>query len=141
MADGHGREAMCREGEKFVKLTRNPYHKDGFGVEPTVGTVLFEMYQQQDSLVDDYKMGNLDAAIELDPGYYKVLKSMPGSTIVAARALGFHELGMNSRTRPTTSRTRSRRPLWSRPIARRSSARCSRSSTRTPSTTCSGTTC
>jgi peptide/nickel transport system substrate-binding protein len=80
---------------KYVKLTRNPYYKDGFGVEPTVATVLFEMYQQQDSLVDDYKMGNLDAAIELDPGYYKVLKSMPGSTIVAAPSLGFHELGMN----------------------------------------------
>ncbi len=80
---------------KFVKLTRNPYYKAGFGVEPTVATVLFEMYQQQDSLVDDYKMGNLDAAIELDPGYYKVLKNMAGSTIVSAPAIGFHELGMN----------------------------------------------
>ena len=83
------------ENGKFVKLTRNPYYKDGFGVEPALDTVLFEMYQQQDSLIDDYKMGNLDAAIELDPAYYKVLKKMPGSTVAAAPALGFHELGMN----------------------------------------------
>jgi peptide/nickel transport system substrate-binding protein len=80
---------------KFVKLTRNPYYKDGFGKEPTVDVVLFDMYQEQDSLVDDYKVGNLDAAIELVPGFYRTLKNMPGSTLVAAPALGFHELGMN----------------------------------------------
>ncbi len=81
---------------KFVKLTRNPYYKDGFGKEPAVDVVLFDMYQGQDSLVDDYKVGNLDAAIELIPGFYRTLKNMPGSTLVAAPALGFHELGMNS---------------------------------------------
>ena len=80
---------------KFVKLTRNPYYKDGFGKEPAVDVVLFDMYQEQDSLVDDYKMGNLDAAIELVPGFYRTLKGVPGSTLVAAPALGFHELGMN----------------------------------------------
>ena len=80
---------------KFVKLIRNPYYKDGFGKEPTVDVVLFDMYQQQDSLVDDYKVGNLDAAIELVPGFYRTLKGMSGSTLVAAPALGFHELGMN----------------------------------------------
>ena len=80
---------------KFVKLTRNPYYKDGFGVEPTVEVILFNIYQQQDSLVADYKMGNLDAAIELDPGFYRPIKGVPGSTLVAAPALGFHELGMN----------------------------------------------
>jgi peptide/nickel transport system substrate-binding protein len=80
---------------KFVKLTRNPYYRDGFGTEPAVDVILFEMYQEQASLVDDYKVGNLDAAIELDPGFYRPLKTVPGSTIVAAPALGFHELGMN----------------------------------------------
>jgi len=80
---------------KFVKLTRNPYYKDGFGVEPVVGTVLYEMYQQQDSLVDDYKSGNLDAAIELAPGFYRGLKGQPGTTLTDAPSLGFHELGMN----------------------------------------------
>lgn len=80
---------------KFVKLVRNPYYKDGFGVEPTVDEVLFEIYQTQDSLVADYKAGNLDAAIELDPGFYRSLKGVPGSTSVAAPGLGFHELGFN----------------------------------------------
>lgn len=80
---------------KFVKLVRNPYYKDGFGVEPTVDEVLFEIYQTQDSLVADYKAGNLDAAIELDPGFYRSLKGVSGSTSVAAPGLGFHELGFN----------------------------------------------
>jgi len=79
----------------FVKMERNPYYKDGFGVEPTVDEVLYEMYQTQDSLVADYKAGNLDAAIELDAGFYRTLEGMPGSTSVAAPSIGFHELGFN----------------------------------------------
>ena len=85
---------------KFVKLVRNPYYKDGFGKEPTVDVVLFDMYQEQDSLVDDYKVGNLDAAIELTPGFYTTLKGIAGSTLVAAPSLGFHELGMNCYRNP-----------------------------------------
>jgi peptide/nickel transport system substrate-binding protein len=80
---------------KFVRLTRNPYYKDGFGKEPAVDQVLYELYQTQDSLVADYKAGSLDAAIELDPGFYRMLKNLPGSTAVATPALGFHELGIN----------------------------------------------
>lgn len=79
----------------YVKLVKNPYYKDGFGVEPTVDEVLFDIYQTQDSLVADYKAGNLDAAIELDPGFFRSLQGVPGSKSVAAPGLGFHELGMN----------------------------------------------
>ena len=80
---------------KYVKMERNPHYQDGFRAEPTVDEVLFEIYQTQDSLVADYKAGNLDAAIELDPGFYRSLKGVPGSTSVAAPGLGFHELGFN----------------------------------------------
>ena len=80
---------------KYVKMVRNPYYKEGFGVEPTVDEILFEMYQTQDSLVADYKAGNLDAAIELDPGFDQALKGVPGSTSVAAPSIGFHQLGFN----------------------------------------------
>ena len=80
---------------KYVAMERNPYYKDGFGVEPTVQRVLYNIYQTQDTLVADYKMGSLDAAIELDPGYYRGLEGLPGSKAVAAPAIGFHELGIN----------------------------------------------
>jgi peptide/nickel transport system substrate-binding protein len=80
---------------KYVKLVKNPYYKDGFGVAPTIDEVFFDMYQTQDGVVADYKSGNLDAAIELDPGFYRSLQGVPGSTSVAAPGLGFHELGMN----------------------------------------------
>jgi len=80
---------------KYVKMEKNPYYKDGFGVEPAIDEVFFNMYQTQDGVVADYKAGNLDAAIELDPGFFQNLKDVPGSTSVAAPGLGFHELGMN----------------------------------------------
>ena len=80
---------------KYVKMERNPYYKDGFGVEPTVDEVLYNIYQTQDSLVADYKTGNLDAAIELDPAFSRTLQNVPGSKTVASPAIGFHELGFN----------------------------------------------
>ena len=85
---------------KYVKMEKNEYYKDGFGVDPAVDQVFFNMYQTQDGVVADYKAGNLDAAIELDPGFFQSLKSVPGSTSVAAPGLGFHELGMNSYDSP-----------------------------------------
>ena len=85
---------------KYVKMEKNEYYKDGFGVEPAVDQVFFNMYQTQDGVVADYKAGNLDAAIELDPGFFQSLKGVPGSTSVAAPGLGFHELGMNSYDSP-----------------------------------------
>ena len=80
---------------KYVKMERNLYYKDGFGVEPAIDQVFFNMYQTMDGVVADYKSGNLDAAIELDPGFFQSLQDVPGSTSVAAPGLGFHELGMN----------------------------------------------
>ncbi len=80
---------------KFVRLTRNPYYKDGFGVEPTVQTVLFDIYTEASSLVNDYKVGAIDAALDLDPGFYAPLKSVSGSQLTDSPALGFHEMGMN----------------------------------------------
>ena len=80
---------------KFVKLERNEYYASGFGKEPAVDVVQFNMYQTQDSLVADFKAGNIDAAIELDPGFYKALAGVPGTKSVAAPGIGFHELGFN----------------------------------------------
>ena len=80
---------------KYVKMEKNPYYKDGFGVEPTIDEIFFDMYQTQDGVVADYRAGNLDAAIELDPGFYRSLQNIPGSRSVAAPGIGFHELGMN----------------------------------------------
>ena len=88
------------KNSKYVKMEKNEYYKDGFGVEPTIDEVFFNMYQTMDGVVADYKAGNLDAAIELDPGFFQSLKGVPGSTSVAAPGLGFHELGMNSYDSP-----------------------------------------
>jgi peptide/nickel transport system substrate-binding protein len=80
---------------KYVRMDKNPYYREGFGVEPTIDQIYFDMYQTQDGVVADYKAGNLDAAIELDPGFFRSLQNVPGSKSVAAPGIGFHELGMN----------------------------------------------
>ena len=83
------------ETGKYVIATRNPYYKDGFGVEPAVEQVFFNIYQTQDGMVADYKAGNLDAIVGMQASFYKSLGPVTGSTAVAAPALGFHELGFN----------------------------------------------
>ena len=85
---------------KYVKSERNLYYKDGFGVEPAIDQVFYEIYQNQNSLIADYKAGNLDAAIELDPAFFHILKNVPGSKSVASPAIGFHELGINTYKSP-----------------------------------------
>ena len=64
-------------------------------MEPTVQTVLFDIYTEASSLVNDYKVGAIDAALDLDPGFYAPLKSVSGSQLTDSPALGFHEMGMN----------------------------------------------
>ena len=46
-------------------------------------------------MVQDYKAGDLDGIVDWPARYYKILKSLPGTTAVAAPAIGFHELGFN----------------------------------------------
>jgi peptide/nickel transport system substrate-binding protein len=42
---------------KYVKMEKNEYYKDGFGLDPAVDQVFFNMYQTQDGVVADYKAG------------------------------------------------------------------------------------
>ena len=144
---------------KYVKMERNPYYKDGFGVEPAIDEVFFNMYQTQDGVVADYKAGNLDAAIELDPGFFQSLQDVPGSTSVAAPGLGFHELGMNCLPEPQEQgqsaparqehprgdrlcrSTRRRSPPSPWPASPSPRRRCSRRSTPSTAGTCRPTSC
>jgi peptide/nickel transport system substrate-binding protein len=83
------------KSKNYVKLVKNPYYKAGFGVEPRIDAVYFVIYQTADGLIQDYKAGNLDGAVDIPASYYRILAGVPGTKTVAAPAIGFHELGFN----------------------------------------------
>lgn len=76
----------------YVSLKPN---KDYFEGATTVDEVILEIYQNLDSLAQDYKVGHLDAAIFESSAYLRPISNMTGSTKVVADRLGFHELSIN----------------------------------------------
>jgi peptide/nickel transport system substrate-binding protein len=94
VGSGPFRVAELEKG-KWIRIDANPDYPRELGGPPTVDQVFFVISQNTDSLIQDYKAGNLDAIVNWPATYYKILKSLPGTTAVAAPAIGFHELGFN----------------------------------------------
>ena len=83
------------EKSRWVKLEANPDYPEELGGPPTLDEVYFVISQNTDSMIEDYKAGGLDAIVDFPATYEKVLAELPGTTAVAAPAVGFHELGFN----------------------------------------------
>ncbi len=80
---------------KWVKLEANPAYPEDLGGAPTIDEIYYIISQNTDSMIEDYKAGNLDAVVEFPATYEKVLGAVPGTTAVASPAVGFHELAFN----------------------------------------------
>jgi len=80
---------------KWVKLEANPAYPEELGGAPTIAEIYYIISQNTDSMIEDYKAGNLDAIVEFPATYEKVLAELPGTTAVASPAIGFHELAFN----------------------------------------------
>ena len=83
------------EKSKWIRIAANRHYPQELGGPPTVDDVYFVISQNTDSMIQDYKAGNLDGIVNWPATYYKILQSLPGTTAVAAPAIGFHELGFN----------------------------------------------
>jgi peptide/nickel transport system substrate-binding protein len=83
------------EKSRWVRLVANPDYPRELGGPPTLDEVYFVISQNTDSMVEEYKAGGLDAVVDFPATYEKVLAEVPGTTAVAAPAVGFHELGFN----------------------------------------------
>jgi len=83
------------EKSKWIRIAANPDYPQELGGPPTIDEVYFVISQDTDSMIQDYKAGKLDGIVNWPAAYYKILKSLPGTTAVAAPAIGFHELGFN----------------------------------------------
>jgi peptide/nickel transport system substrate-binding protein len=83
------------EKSRWVRLTANPDYPPELGGAPNLDEVLFVISQNTDAMIEDYRAGSLDAVVDFPATYQKVLAESPGTTAVAAQAVGFHELGFN----------------------------------------------
>jgi peptide/nickel transport system substrate-binding protein len=82
---------------RYVTMKAN---KDYFEGSPTIDTIYFQIYQSGDTLVQDYKAGNLDVAVFETPTFLRSVENVKGSKAVAVDRIGFHELGFNCWTSP-----------------------------------------
>jgi len=80
---------------KWVKLEANKRYPQELGGAPTLDEVYFVISQNTDSMIEDYRAGNVDAVVDFPATYEKVLGRIPGTTAVASPAIGFHELAFN----------------------------------------------
>ncbi|MEI6451617.1 MAG: ABC transporter substrate-binding protein, partial [Actinomycetes bacterium] len=94
VGSGPFRVAELEKG-KWMRLAANPDYPQELGGPPTIDEVYFVISRNADAMIQDYKAGDLDAIVNWPATYYKILKSLPGTTAVAAPAIGFHELGFN----------------------------------------------
>lgn len=85
---------------RFVKMDKGHYvkftsNKQYFGGAPTIDTLYYEIYENADSLVQDYRTGALDVAYFESPTFLRSLQAMKGTQAVTVSRIGFHELGFN----------------------------------------------
>ncbi|HJW74298.1 MAG TPA: ABC transporter substrate-binding protein [Thermoleophilia bacterium] len=77
------------------KLARLVANKDYFGGAPTIDEIHYTVYQNPESMVADYKAGNLDAVYSVPAALLPSLKVAEGWETVNAPYIGFYELGFN----------------------------------------------
>ena len=76
----------------YVRLEAN---KNYWRATPKVDEVIFQTYQNQDTMVQDIKSGNLDCAWNIPEAQFLTLQKTPGVTAIKYVAKGFEELGFN----------------------------------------------
>jgi peptide/nickel transport system substrate-binding protein len=86
-----------RQVGKFVKMEVNPYYWRG---KPTVDEIVFENYQNQDTMGQDLKSGALQAAWNIPEATFHQMDTPPVHTITYP-TIGFDELAFNCYTGPS----------------------------------------
>jgi peptide/nickel transport system substrate-binding protein len=83
----------------YVEMVRNPTY---YGTTPTVDKILFEMYQNADTMVTDLKNGTIDGAWGIPPAQFKTLGSTPGIKPIGYVFYDWDYLEFNCYTEPSS---------------------------------------
>ncbi len=78
-----------------VIATRNPYY---WGDKPAVDQVVYVIYRTSETMVEDYRQGNLDLILEPDSVSVPKLEGMPGTTITTKPGFSWNGIGFNCRS-------------------------------------------
>lgn len=79
----------------WVKLTPNPSYPEELGGPPKIDAFYYIISQNVDAMIQDYKAGNLDAIVDWPANRFADLETQPGTQVVKAPAIGFHQMGFN----------------------------------------------
>jgi peptide/nickel transport system substrate-binding protein len=79
----------------YVRMVAN---KDYWGGAPTIDEVIFLTYQSADTMAQDVRSGNLDAAWNIPEAQIKPLDSLPDVVAHAYTPVGLDQLGINCYT-------------------------------------------
>ena len=85
-------QVVERKKGDFVRLKANKNYWRG---APKVDELIFQTYQNQDTMVQDLKRGNLAAAYNIPEAQFPMLGKTKGITAIAFVDKGFTELGFN----------------------------------------------
>lgn len=80
-----------RKGQ-FLRLEANPHYWRG---RPKVDEVVFRVFQNDDSLAQALRRGEIDFADDLGANVFNSLEGAPGVTTVAAQSSSFNEIAFN----------------------------------------------
>jgi len=83
-----------KKGE-YIRLVANKHY---WGGAPKVDEVIFQVYQNPETMVDDLKTGTIQAAEHIPPAEFNTLSSAPGITPIASNISAekyFDELAFN----------------------------------------------
>jgi peptide/nickel transport system substrate-binding protein len=94
VGSGPFRVTSVEPGEA-VTLEPNPAYPQALGGPPELTRLTFLVGRDPASLLDDYRAGALDAVADFPATMQPAFAAVPGTTTVAAPAVGFHELGFN----------------------------------------------
>jgi peptide/nickel transport system substrate-binding protein len=85
-----------KEGS-YVRLERNPTY---WGTRPAIDEVLFQVYTNQDTMVQEFKMGLIDGAFGVPPAQYPGLAATPGVQAFKSNLWYFEYLAFNTYDQP-----------------------------------------
>ena len=77
---------------KFVRLVAN---RDYWGPKPKVDEIIFQLYQNPDTMASDLKTGAIQGARDIPPAVFESLGAAPGLGTIEAAMNGIQYLGMN----------------------------------------------
>src|SRR6185503_7513400 len=82
-----------RKTGQFIRLERNPNY---YGEKPKIDELVFRVFQNQDSLAQALKRGEIDFADSLESNVFNSLENTPGIKTFPATYSGFDEVAMNT---------------------------------------------